>query len=227
MKIKVANTMVEISHVTKSYNTGTALETTVLKDISYQFLPAHSYAIIGKSGCGKTTFLNILSGLDTPDCGSVLWNGEDIFAMSRRQRTILRRRATGYIFQSYNLLAEHTAWENIIMPYTLDGKRPNRTYLSDVCQMLQIDHLLKKYPSQMSGGEQQRVAIARALAHKPGILFADEPTGNLDPATGEKTLELLMQTVGTLGNTLIMVTHDMDVAKATQQIIRIDQGTIL
>ena len=219
--------MVEVSHVTKSYHPGTAVETQVLKDVSFRFLPGQSYAIIGKSGCGKTTLLNILSGLDTPDSGQVLWNGEDIFAMSRRQRTILRRRSSGYIFQSYNLLAEHTAWENIIMPYTLDGKRPNRTYLSDVCQMLQIDHLMKKYPSQLSGGEQQRVAIARALAHKPGILFADEPTGNLDPATGEVTLELLMQTVKTLGNTLIMVTHDMDVAKATQQIVRIDQGTIL
>ena len=219
--------MVEVSHITKSYNPGTALETQVLKDISFRFLPGRSYAIIGKSGCGKTTLLNILSGLDTPDSGKVLWNGEDIFAMSRRQRTILRRRATGYIFQSYNLLAEHTAWENILMPYTLDGKKPDKSHLGDVCRMLQIDHLLKKYPSQMSGGEQQRVAIARALAHKPGIIFADEPTGNLDPATGEATLALLMQTVQTLGNTLIMVTHDMDVAKATQQIVRIDQGSIL
>lgn len=219
--------MVEVSHVIKSYNPGSALETQVLKDISFQFQSGRSYAIIGKSGCGKTTLLNILSGLDTPDSGKVLWDGEDIFAMSRRHRTILRRRVSGYIFQSYNLLTEHTAWENILMPYTLDGKKPDQAYLNDVCQMLQIDHLLKKYPFQMSGGEQQRVAIARALAHKPGIIFADEPTGNLDPATGEATLELLMQTVQTLGNTLIMVTHDMDVAKATQQIVRIDQGRIL
>ena len=219
--------MIEVKHVSKAYDRGTAVEAKVLEDASFQFQPACSYAIIGKSGCGKTTLLNVLSGLDTPDAGQVLWDGADIFAMSRRERTILRRRKSGYIFQSYNLLAEHTAWENIIMPYTLDGKRPNRPYLSDVCQMLQIDHLLEKYPYQMSGGEQQRVAIARALAHKPTVLFADEPTGNLDPATGETTLQLLMQTVETLGNTLIMVTHDMDVARATRQIVRIDKGRIL
>lgn len=219
--------MLQACGICKTYGAGTAQETAVLKDASFRFQAGVFYAIIGKSGCGKTTLLNILSGLDTPDRGQVLLDGVDLFGMSRRERAILRRRSGGMIFQAYNLLQEHTAWENIVMPYSLDRKQPDRAYIDKVCDLLEIGPLLHKYPAQMSGGEQQRIAIARAVAHKPRVVFADEPTGNLDPQTGGRTLSLLKETVTQLGNTLILVTHDMGVAKEAQQIVRVESGQIV
>lgn len=218
--------MLQVCGISKTYGIGTAQETAVLKDISATFDDGVFYAIIGKSGSGKSTLLNILSGLDTPDSGQVLWDHVDLSKLSRRERAILRRRKSGFIFQSYNLLQEHTVWDNIVMPYTLDRRKPDKESIDKVCRMLGIDQMMYKYPSQLSGGEQQRVAIARAVAHNPRVVFADEPTGNLDPQTGVTTLQMLKETVTQLGTTLILVTHDMSVAAEAEKIIKVENGTI-
>ena len=145
--------MLEICDIYKIYSKGTAQETAVLRGASFSFQDGVFYAIIGKSGCGKTTLLHILGGLDVPDQGKVLLDGVDLFGLSRRERAILRRRRMGFIFQSYNLLQEHTVWENIAMPYILDGKRVDQKRLNEVCSTLEIEKLLHKYPVQLSGGE--------------------------------------------------------------------------
>lgn len=219
--------MLEICDIHKIYSKGTAQETVVLQGASFSFQDGVFYAIIGKSGCGKTTLLHILGGLDVPDQGKVLLDGVDLFGLSRRERAILRRRRMGFIFQSYNLLQEHTAWENIAMPYILDGKRVDQKRLNEVCSTLEIEKLLHKYPVQLSGGEQQRIAIARAMIHNPSIIFADEPTGNLDPQTAGTTVALLKKVVKRFGTTLVLVTHDMEIAAESQETIRIEEGQIV
>ena len=219
--------MLEICDIHKIYSKGTAQETVVLQGASFSFQDGVFYAIIGKSGCGKTTLLHILGGLDVPDQGKVLLDGVDLFGLSRRERAILRRRRMGFIFQSYNLLQEHTAWENIAMPYILDGKRVDQKRLNEVCSTLEIEKLLHKYPVQLSGGEQQRIAIARAMIHNPSIIFADEPTGNLDPQTAGTTVALLKKVVKQFGTTLVLVTHDMEMAAESQETIRIEEGQIV
>jgi ABC superfamily ATP binding cassette transporter, ABC protein len=219
--------MLEICDIYKIYSKGTAQETVVLQGASFSFQDGVFYAIIGKSGCGKTTLLHILGGLDVPDQGKVLLDGVDLFGLSRRERAILRRRRMGFIFQSYNLLQEHTAWENIAMPYILDGKRVDQKRLNEVCSTLEIEKLLHKYPVQLSGGEQQRIAIARAMIHNPSIIFADEPTGNLDPQTAGTTVALLKKVVKQFGTTLVLVTHDMEIAAESQETIRIEEGQIV
>ena len=219
--------MLEICDIHKIYSKGTAQETVVLQGASFSFQDGVFYAIIGKSGCGKTTLLHILGGLDVPDQGKVLLDGVDLFGLSRRERAILRRRRMGFIFQSYNLLQEHTAWENIAMPYILDGKRVDQKRLNEVCSTLEIEKLLNKYPVQLSGGEQQRIAIARAMIHNPSIIFADEPTGNLDPQTAGTTVALLKKVVKQFGTTLVLVTHDMEIAAESQETIRIEEGQIV
>ena len=219
--------MLEICDIYKIYSKGTAQETAVLRGASFSFQDGVFYAIIGKSGCGKTTLLHILGGLDVPDQGKVLLDGVDLFGLSRRDRAILRRRRMGFIFQSYNLLQEHTVWENIAMPYILDGKRVDQKRLNEVCSTLEIEKLLHKYPVQLSGGEQQRIAIARAMIHNPSIIFADEPTGNLDPQTAGTTVALLKKVVKQFGTTLVLVTHDMEIAAESQETIRIEEGQIV
>ena len=219
--------MLEICDIHKIYSKGTAQETVVLQGASFSFQDGVFYAIIGKSGCGKTTLLHILGGLDVPDQGKVLLDGVDLFGLSRRERAILRRRRMGFIFQSYNLLQEHTAWENIAMPYILDGKRVDQKRLNEVCSTLEIEKLLHKYPVQLSGGEQQRIAIARAMIHNPSIIFADEPTGNLDPQTAGTTVALLKKVVKQFGTTLVLVTHDMEIAAESQETIRIEVDKLL
>lgn len=219
--------MLEICDIYKIYSKGTAQETAVLRGASFSFQDGVFYAIVGKSGCGKTTLLHILGGLDVPDQGKVLLDGVDLFGLSRRERAILRRRRMGFIFQSYNLLQEHTVWENIAMPYILDGKRVDQKRLNEVCSTLEIEKLLHKYPVQLSGGEQQRIAIARAMIHNPSIIFADEPTGNLDPQTAGTTVALLKKVVKQFGTTLVLVTHDMEIAAESQETIRIEEGQIV
>jgi len=220
-------TILQTVDLKKTYNPGTAQEVEVLHGINLSFEKGKYYAIIGKSGCGKSTLLHLLGALDTPTDGKVICAGEDVFSRSRRELARFRRRQIGFVFQSYNLLVEHTVFENILMPLHLDGRDPDRDYLSRTLELLEIEDLLDKFPSQLSGGEQQRVAIARALAAKPAIVLADEPTGNLDPATSAHTLELLKETVATLEQTLILVTHDMDVAAQAEVLIRIHQGEIV
>ena len=185
------------------------------------------YAIIGRSGSGKSTLLHVLSGLDRPTSGKVLIDGVDMFSFSDEKMAIFRRRSMGFVFQQFNLLDEYSVLNNICMPLRLDGRKPDETFLAEVIKMLGIEEKLKKYPYELSGGEQQRVAIARSILAKPHIIFADEPTGNLDKKAGEDTLNLLSSCAARFGQTLIIVTHDLEIAKKADRIIKIEDGKIV
>lgn len=185
------------------------------------------YAIIGRSGSGKSTLLHVLSGLDRPTSGKVLIDGVDMFSFSDEKMAIFRRRSMGFVFQQFNLLDEYSVLNNICMPLRLDGRKPDETFLTEVTKMLGIEEKLKKYPYELSGGEQQRVAIARSILAKPHIIFADEPTGNLDKKAGEDTLNLLSSCAARFGQTLIIVTHDLEIAKKADRIIKIEDGKIV
>lgn len=185
------------------------------------------YAIIGRSGSGKSTLLHVLSGLDRPTSGKVLIGGVDMFSFSDEKMAIFRRRSMGFVFQQLNLLDEYSVLNNICMPLRLDGRKPDETFLAEVTKMLGIEEKLKKYPYELSGGEQQRVAIARSILAKPHIIFADEPTGNLDKKAGEDTLNLLSSCAARFGQTLIIVTHDLEIAKKADRIIKIEDGKIV
>ncbi len=219
--------MLEICDIHKIYSKGTAQETVVLQGASFSFQDGVFYAIIGKKRVWQDDIASYFRRFGCPRSGKVLLDGVDLFGLSRRERAILRRRRMGFIFQSYNLLQEHTAWENIAMPYILDGKRVDQKRLNEVCSTLEIEKLLHKYPVQLSGGEQQRIAIARAMIHNPSIIFADEPTGNLDPQTAGTTVALLKKVVKQFGTTLVLVTHDMEIAAESQETIRIEEGQIV
>ena len=182
------------------------------------------YAIIGRSGSGKSTLLHVLSGLDRPTSGKVLIDGVDMFSFSDEKMAIFRRRSMGFVFQQFN---EYSVLNNICMPLRLDGRKPDETFLAEVTKMLGIEEKLKKYPYELSGGEQQRVAIARSILAKPHIIFADEPTGNLDKKAGEDTLNLLSSCAARFGQTLIIVTHDLEIAKKADRIIKIEDGKIV
>lgn len=183
-------------------------------------------AIIGPSGSGKSTLLHLLSGLDTPSGGKVFYQDQELYAYKDRQLAVLRRRRFGFVFQSYNLVRELTGYENMLLPVMLDGRRPDEKYLNRVIEMLGIGDRLSHLPGAMSGGQQQRVSIARALANKPALLFADEPTGNLDGQAGREVLSLLRQAGEELGITLVLVTHDLHVAEQAGRVLRLEDGRI-
>jgi putative ABC transport system ATP-binding protein len=185
------------------------------------------YAIIGRSGSGKSTLLHILGGLDKPTSGKVYLEGENIFNLSDHDIAILRRRRIGFIFQAFNLLSEHTVRENILMPMHLDGKDPDPEHFEQVINELGLKDRLAFFPDELSGGERQRVAIARAMLPKPAIILADEPTGNLDPKTGDEVLALMKYSAHKFNQTFILVTHDMEIARTADKIIKIDNGNII
>ncbi len=197
-----------------------------LKGVDLEFEAEKFYAVIGKSGSGKSTLLHLLGGLDRPTGGQVILQGTDLYTLPERRLAQVRRRQMGFVFQAYNLLDEHTARDNILAPVLLDGKKPDLDYLAQIAEALQIDGLLKKYPWQMSGGEQQRCAIARALLSRPAIILADEPTGNLDSATSDQVVALLRRIVDEFRQTLILVTHDPDIAAQADVCITIDSGRV-
>ena len=202
-------------------------EVHALSGVSADFEAGLFYAIIGRSGSGKSTLLHILSGLDAPTSGKVILNGEDLYAYPDAKMAAFRRRNMGFVFQQFNLLDEYTVLNNIAMPLKLDGKKPDKDFLRQVTELLDIDDKLKKYPNALSGGEQQRVAIARSVLAKPQLIFADEPTGNLDKKSGENTVALLRDCATRFGQTLIMVTHDLNVASLADRVIQIEDGKIL
>ena len=184
-------------------------------------------AIVGTSGSGKSTLLHMLGGLDRPTAGTVTVDGKDIFTLKDEALTIFRRRKIGFVFQAYNLVPVLRVWENIVLPIQLDGSRVDEDYVRQVVQTLGLENRLDSLPSQLSGGQQQRVAIARALATKPAILLADEPTGNLDSKTSQDVLGLMKVTGQKFGQTMVMITHNEEIAQLADRIVRIEDGKIV
>ena len=184
-------------------------------------------AIVGTSGSGKSTLLHILGGLDRPTGGSVRVEGKDIFSLKDEELTIFRRRKIGFVFQAYNLVPVLSAYENIILPIQLDGGQVDKDYVGRVIEALGLEQRLNSLPSQLSGGQQQRVAIARALAAKPAIILADEPTGNLDSKTSQDVLSLMKITSQKFAQTMVMITHNEEIAQTADRIVRIEDGRIV
>jgi len=203
------------------------LKVEALKPSNLEIEQGLFYAIIGRSGSGKSTLLHILGGLDKPTGGKVYLEGKSIFDMSSHDIAILRRRRIGFVFQAFNLLSEHTVEENILMPMHLDGREPDQKHFEQIINVLGIKDKLAYFPDELSGGERQRVAIARAMLPKPAIVLADEPTGNLDPKTGDEVLALMKDSAHKFNQTFILVTHDMEIARMADKIIKIDNGNII
>ncbi len=184
-------------------------------------------AIVGTSGSGKSTLLHMLGGLDRPTEGTVLVDGQDIFALKEEALTIFRRRKIGFVFQAYNLVPVLNVYENIVLPLELDGRKPDKAFINQIIHTLGLDRKLDSLPSQLSGGQQQRVAIARALAAAPAMILADEPTGNLDSKTSQDVLSLLKVTSQKFSQTIVMITHNEEIAQMADRIIRIEDGRIV
>lgn len=218
--------MVETRALKKYYKLG---DNTVkaLDDVNFRVREQEFVAIIGKSGSGKSTLLHMLGGLDVPTSGEVCIAGRNIAVMNREELTIFRRRKVGFIFQSYNLVQDLNVYENIVLPVKLDGKRVDRDFVEEIIQLLQLEDKKAALPGTLSGGQQQRVAIARALAAKPQIILADEPTGNLDSMTSHEVMGLLKVVAKRYAQTIILITHDQDMAQMADRIVRIEDGRII
>lgn len=184
-------------------------------------------AIIGTSGSGKSTLLHMLGGLDTPTEGSVTIGDTELAGLDSEQATVFRRRQIGFIFQNYNLVPVLTVWENIVFPLSLDGRKPEKEFIMQAVTLLGLENKLDSLPGQLSGGQQQRTAIARALASKPSIILADEPTGNLDSKTGNDVIRLLKMTGEKFRQTIVMITHNPEIARLADRIVRIEDGRIV
>ena len=213
------------THLKKYYGKDESI-VKALDDVSLSIEGGQFVAIIGTSGSGKSTLLNMLGGLDTPTAGSVQVEDQNLESMTDEQLTIFRRKRIGFIFQNYNLIPYLTAYENIVLPVRLDGKKEDEAFLREVSSFLSLDGKLANYPSHLSGGQQQRVAIARALVSKPAIILADEPTGNLDSHTSDKVIDLLKMTSEKFHQTIVMITHNPKIAEKADVRIRIEDGKI-
>ena len=219
-------TVLETRDLKKYYGAGDTL-VKALDGVDLQLENGEFVAIVGTSGSGKSTLLHILGGLDRPTGGSVLVDGKDIFSLKDEELTIFRRRKIGFVFQAYNLVPVLSAYENIILPIQLDGGRVDKDYVGRVIEALGLEQRLNSLPSQLSGGQQQRVAIARALAAKPAIILADEPTGNLDSKTSQDVLSLMKITSQKFAQTMVMITHNEEIAQTADRIVRIEDGRIV
>lgn len=218
--------ILQTENLTKIYGDG---ENAVhaLRGINLTVEKGEFTAIVGTSGSGKSTLLHMLGGLDRPTTGKVMVDGKDIFSLSEEQLTIFRRRKIGFVFQSYNLVPVLNLYENIVLPLELDGKKIDREYIDQIAETLGLEDRLEALPNQLSGGQQQRVAIARALAGTPSIILADEPTGNLDSKTSQDVLSLLKVTSEKFGQTIVMITHNEEIAQMADRIIHIEDGCII
>lgn len=217
--------LIAVEHVTKQVSDSTGV-LTILHDIHFGLLERESVAIVGASGSGKSTLLSIMAGLDVPTTGTVRVSGTDIFKLDEDQRAAVRAKRLGFVFQSFQLLGNLNALENVMLPLELQGRNDARALARDMLERVGLGQRLSHYPKVLSGGEQQRVALARAFVVKPSVLLADEPTGSLDFATGEKVMELIFELNREAGTTLVLVTHDTGLASRCDRQIRIEAGRI-
>lgn len=218
--------VIEVDHLSKavSDSTGT-LE--ILRDIHFSLQPQQTAAIVGASGSGKSTLLSMLAGLDTPSQGTVRLQGQDMFALDEDARAALRGQKIGFVFQSFQLLPNLTALENVMLPLELSGSRGARQQATEMLQRVGLGQRLGHYPKLLSGGEQQRVALARAFVVRPAVLLADEPTGSLDHATGAAVMDLMLELNRELGTTLVLVTHDRSIAAQCERTLTIEAGCLV
>lgn len=222
---EVEMSIVDIINLSKTYGKGeNKLE--ALKNINISVEKGKFITIIGPSGSGKSTLLNCIAGLDSITSGEVILDGEDISKLSDDKLSKIRREEFGFIFQSFNLIPVINVYENIVLPVSVDGKKEDKEYINDLIKKLGISSQINKFPNELSGGQQQRVAIARALANKPSIIFADEPTGNLDSKTSKEVMDMLCMSVKEFNQTLVMITHDEKIAKMADIVVTIGDGKV-
>ncbi len=219
-------TILETRELKKIYGKGDAA-VHALDGISLTVEKGEFVAVVGTSGSGKSTLLHMMGGLDVPSSGNVTVDGQPLEKMTADELTIFRRRNIGFVFQAYNLVPMLTVLENIILPVRLDGRKPQQDYLKEIVRVLGIDHLLDRLPNTLSGGQQQRVAIARAILTKPAVLLADEPTGNLDSRTSQDVLGLLKETQEQFHQTVVMITHNEEIAQLSDRILHLEDGRII
>lgn len=218
--------ILQANELKKIYDSG-GNEVRALDGVNFSVEKGEFVAVVGTSGSGKSTLLNMLGGLDRPTSGSVTVDGKDIFSLKDEALTIFRRRKIGFVFQNYNLVPVLNVYENIVLPVQLDGKTPDTSYIDSIVETLGLGSKLNNLPNNLSGGQQQRVAIARALASKPAIILADEPTGNLDSKTSQDVLGLMKVTSQKYAQTIVMITHNEEIAQLADRIIRIEDGKIV
>lgn len=219
-------TLIEVKNLNKIYGSGEA-EVKALKNINLNIEQGEFVAIVGQSGSGKSTLLHLIGGVDIPSSGEVIIDGKSIYKLKEKELSILRRRKLGFIFQFFNLIPVLTAQENIEMPVLLDNEKIDKKYMNELLRILGLEERKNNYPSQLSGGQQQRVSIGRALANKPSIILADEPTGNIDSKNSKEVLELLKYCAKKYNQTLILITHDINIAKSADRVITIEDGEII
>ncbi|MCR5062175.1 MAG: ABC transporter ATP-binding protein [Treponema sp.] len=218
--------ILKTENLRKTYGTGEA-KVDALRGVNLTVNKGEFLSIVGTSGSGKSTLLHMLGGLDRPTDGKVIIDGKDIFSLKDEELTIFRRRKIGFVFQAFNLVPVMSVYENIVLPIELDGEKPNQELVNEIVNTLGLSEKLKAYPSQLSGGQQQRVAIARALASAPAIILADEPTGNLDSKTTQDVMGLLKVTSQKFAQTIVMITHNDEIAQLADRSIRIEDGMIV
>jgi len=217
--------ILEVKNLKKYYDTG-EIRVKALDGVSFSVQKGEFLAVVGTSGSGKSTLLHMLGGLDVPTSGQVVVDGTDISQLTDDELAVFRRRKTGFVFQNYNLLPLMNVYENIVLPVKLDGIKPDRNYVEQIIAILGLEKKKYAMPNQLSGGQQQRVALARALAAKPAIILADEPTGNLDSRTSQDVLGLMKTTGERFGQTIVMITHNDEIAQMAERIMRIEDGKI-
>jgi len=226
MSTQSSGAVIAVEHISKSVTDSTG-SLAILRDIDFTLAPKETVAIVGASGSGKSTLLSIIAGLDTPTRGTVRVAGEDIFALSEDQRAAVRSQKMGFVFQSFQLMGNLTALENVMLPLELAARKDARKAATEMLERVGLGARLGHYPKLLSGGEQQRVALARAFVVQPAVLLADEPTGSLDFATGEKVMELMFELNREQGTTLVLVTHDRAIAAQCERRITIEAGQIV
>jgi len=219
------NTILRTEHLCKFYGSGEN-EVRAVDDVTIAVGRGEFVAVVGKSGSGKSTLLHMMGGLDDPTSGKVYVGDMELFSLKEDALAVFRRRRIGVVFQAFNLVSSINVWENIVLPVGLDGRRADTAFVKDIVSTLGLDSKIHNLPNTLSGGQQQRVAVARALASRPDIVFADEPTGNLDSRTGDEVIGLMKMSAQKYGQTLVMITHDEDIAQLADRTIVIEDGKV-